>query len=85
MEEILVFGHKSPDTDSICSSIVMEYMKLKSNENAKAYRLGGINKETEFALNYFKVQAPPLLEKIEKGKNVILVDHNEFAQSVERN
>ena len=85
METILTFGHKNPDTDSICSSIVMEYMKSKMNENVKAYRLGNINKETEFALNYFNVEIPPLLEEVEKGANVILVYHNEFAQSVNRN
>lgn len=85
MENILIFGHKNPDTDSICSSIVMEYIKSTMNENAKAYRLGNINKETEFVLNYFKLDVPPLLEKVEKGTNVILVDHNEFAQSVNRN
>lgn len=84
MEKTLIFGHKSPDTDSIASAIVMEDLENKiGNTNAKAYRLGKINKETEFALNYFKVSSPELIEKISDGDNVILVDHNCFAQSID--
>lgn len=81
-EKILIFGHKSPDTDSICSSIVMAEMENKMNGNAESVRLGEINKETQYALDYFKVEKPRLIEKVEEGQKVILVDHNEFAQSV---
>ena len=45
-------------------------------------RLGNINKETEYALKYFDVKEPELLNEIEQGQKVILVDHNEFSQSV---
>lgn len=83
MEKVFIFGHKSPDTDSITSSLVMENLERKmGNTDAKAYRLGKLNKETEFVLNYFKIQAPELLENIEEKAKVILVDHNSFAQSV---
>jgi len=38
MEEIFIFGHKSPDTDSITSSIVMEHLEKKlGNNEVKAY------------------------------------------------
>lgn len=50
--------------------------------NTKAVRLGNVNKETEFVLNYLGIEAPELIEKVEDGQSVILVDHNEFAQSV---
>ena len=83
MEKVLVFGHKNPDTDTICSSIVMSQMENKINQNAECVRLGEINKETQYALDYFKVEKPRLVEKIEEGQHVILVDHNEFAQSVD--
>ena len=84
MEEIKIFGHKNPDTDTIMSSLVLEDLENKAGFNkTKAYRLGNINKETEYALNYFKVEAPELLEKIEDGQKVMLVDHNEFSQSVD--
>jgi manganese-dependent inorganic pyrophosphatase len=80
MDKILVFGHKSPDTDSIMSALIMEDLerKLCLNDNAVACRLGEINKETKYALNYFKVEAPMYLEAVEEGTEVILVDHNEF-------
>ena len=63
-EEILIFGHKNPDTDTICSSIVKQILDKKKN--------GKENKEE-----------PELIEKVEEGQKVILVDHNEFSQSVE--
>ena len=79
----LVFGHKNPDTDSICSALVYADLKGKLGENVEARRLGEVNKETKFALDYFGVEAPELLEKIEDGAEVALVDHNEFQQSVD--
>ena len=83
MEKMLVFGHKSPDTDTICSAIVMSDFQKKLGKEVKAVRLGELNKETKFALNYFGFEAPELISKIEEGQEVILVDHNEFSQSVD--
>ena len=84
MEKILVFGHKSPDTDTICSSIAMaELQKKIRNAEIIPCRLGDINEETKYALEYFKVETPKFIEKIEDGQIVIMVDHNEFTQSVE--
>lgn len=82
MEKTLIFGHKSPDTDTILSSICLSNLKNKLGENTTPCRLGELNKETKYALNYFNQEAPMLIECIEEGQNVILVDHNEFAQSV---
>ena len=42
--ETLVFGHKNPDTDAIMSSMVMANLENKLGNNAKAVRLGNINK-----------------------------------------
>ena len=83
MEKTLIFGHTSPDTDSICSSLVMEDLQKKLGQEVEACRLGEVNKETKYALEYLKVEAPKKIEKVEEGTNVILVDHNEKAQSVE--
>ena len=83
MEEIFIFGHKNPDTDTIMSAIAMANLQNKiGRRKAKAYRLGDINKETKFALEYFNVKEPDLLEEVKEGQKVILVDHNEFGQSV---
>ena len=81
--EVLIFGHKNPDTDSICSSMAQETLNEKTGWKAKAVRLGKINKETQFVLDYIKEEAPKLIEKVEEGQEVILVDHNEFSQSIE--
>ena len=83
MSKTYIFGHKSPDTDSITSSLVMSDLETKLGNEALACRLGGLNKETEFVLNYFDVEAPELIETIEDGKDVILVDHNSPAESVD--
>lgn len=83
MEKMLVFGHKSPDTDSIASSIAIAYLQTKLGKIAEPRRLGTINKETEYALNHFKVGAPELLSSVNENDNIILVDHNEAAQSVD--
>ncbi|MGN1322179.1 MAG: manganese-dependent inorganic pyrophosphatase [Methanosphaera sp.] len=84
MEKTYVFGHKSPDTDTITSSIVMANLEQQlGNTEAKAYRLGNINKETEYVLNYLDLEAPELLEKIDDNANVILVDHNSPKESVD--
>ena len=39
-EKVLIFGHKNPDTDSICSSIVMANLEKKEGNNVEAVRLG---------------------------------------------
>ena len=84
MEKILIFGHKNPDTDTICSAMVKEILYKKNGcEKSKAVRLGNVNKETQYVLNYLGLEAPELIEKVEEGQEVILVDHNEFNQSVE--
>ena len=82
--KIYIFGHKNPDTDSIGSSMVKEILdRKKGTNNVEAKRLGNINKETQYVLDYLNLQAPELLEKVEEGQEVCLVDHNEFNQSVE--
>ena len=82
--KVLIFGHKNPDTDTICSAMVKEILNKKNGcEKSKAVRLGNVNKETQYVLNYLGLEAPELIEKVEEGQEVLLVDHNEFNQSVE--
>lgn len=84
MEKVYIFGHKNPDTDSICSSLVEEILDKKNGwDCVEARRLGNVNKETQYVLDYLGIKAPTLLEKVEEGQDVILVDHNEFNQSIE--
>ena len=89
MSKVYVTGHKSPDTDSIAAAISYSYLKRQLGMDAVAARAGEPNKETKFALDYFKVEAPVLLTNVarksesdEKTK-IILVDHNESKQCVD--
>lgn len=61
-ELIHIFGHKNPDTDSICSSLSYAHLKRVLGTNAKAFRLGDVNFETAFILSKYKVDPPELLE-----------------------
>ena len=82
-KNVLIFGHKNPDTDSITSAMVMENLEKKlGNEKAKAVRTGNVNKETQYVLNYLGLEAPELIDDVEDGQEVILVDHNEATQCV---
>lgn len=78
-----VFGHTSPDTDTVTSAIVLADLQNALGNAATAYRLGDVNKETRFALDYFKAATPELLTSVDEEDIVILVDHNEFGQSVD--
>lgn len=57
-EDILVIGHRCPDTDSICSALAYAALKQASGVGAVAARAGEINKETAFALAHFDVPPP---------------------------
>ncbi|GAB6931314.1 manganese-dependent inorganic pyrophosphatase [Paenibacillus sp. JCM 10914] len=82
MAKTLIFGHKNPDTDTICSAIAYADLKNQLGLEAEPVRLGDVNGETQFALDYFKVDAPRLVETVAgEAADVILVDHNERQQS----
>lgn len=84
MEKVLIFGHKNPDTDTICSAIAYANLKSELGVNAEPIRLGEINGETQYALNHFQVNVPRLVEKVAaESTQVILVDHNERQQSAD--
>lgn len=82
MEKVLIFGHKNPDTDTICSAIAYADLKKQLGFNVEPVRLGSVNGETQFALDTFQVKAPRLVETVaNEGNGVILIDHNERQQS----
>ncbi|AOM84180.1 manganese-dependent inorganic pyrophosphatase [Salisediminibacterium beveridgei] len=82
--KVLIFGHKNPDTDTICSALVYADLKKKLGKNVEAVRLGEVGAETQFALDQFGVSAPRMMEHVaDEADQVILVDHNERQQSAE--
>ncbi|MGL4730170.1 MAG: putative manganese-dependent inorganic diphosphatase [Clostridium sp.] len=62
---IYITGHKNPDSDSICSALAYAEFKNKTQKTpATAIRLGEINNETKFILNYFGVEAPKFVKTV---------------------
>jgi len=82
MGKTLIFGHKNPDTDSICSALAYADLKTRCGADVEAVRLGTVSPETQFALDTFDTPAPRLVESVAgEASHVILVDHNERQQS----
>lgn len=59
-----IFGHRKPDTDSVASAIALSYLKNKRGHNTIPVVLDSINKETEFVLDYFKINHPEFLNDV---------------------
>lgn len=74
-DTIYIFGHKNPDTDSVCASIAYAEFKNKTgNQNALPVRLGDINRETQFVLDYFKVKTPEYMETVKTQISDLNID-----------
>ena len=64
MKKVLIFGHRSPDTDSVTSAIALAYLKNALGVFAEPRVLGSINRETEYALKYFNIKTPEILDDV---------------------
>jgi len=64
MENVYIFGHRNPDTDSVTASITLSYLKRKQGINAVPAILSSISRETSYALNYFNVKEPMFLNDV---------------------
>ena len=86
---ILVFGHKNPDNDAISAAVGYAYLKNELARRAgedvvyEACRLGALPPETEWVLSEHGIEVPRLIDSVDEGQQVILVDHNELLQSAE--
>ena len=82
-----IYGHTNPDTDTICSAIVLAYYlnQTEPNKNSIPSRLGELNKETKFVLEKFEQEIPVLIKDPTDADEVILVDHNNPSQSLDFN
>ncbi|WP_220683241.1 DHH family phosphoesterase [Pseudomonas aeruginosa] len=77
---IFVFGHRNPDSDSICSSLVVADWLNATNRPAKPYRLGSLTPESRYILNSAGIAAPDLLDVDLTDKLVWLVDFTDIEQ-----
>ncbi|SDI91933.1 manganese-dependent inorganic pyrophosphatase [Lutimaribacter saemankumensis] len=77
----LVFGHKSPDTDSTGSPIIWAwYLNEVKNTPAEAVLLGEPNTEAAFVLNRWDCPKPRIVTEIADGTSVVIVDTNNPAE-----
>jgi manganese-dependent inorganic pyrophosphatase len=79
---IYVIGHKSPDSDSVCSAIAVSNLKKQLGFECEARVAGEINAESNFILKKFGVDVPDILDGAE-DEDIILVDHSDLSQSVD--
>ncbi|MFD1514371.1 manganese-dependent inorganic pyrophosphatase [Halomarina rubra] len=77
-----VIGHQQPDTDTICSALAYARLKQAQGERVVPARAGELNPETQFVLDQWDCDSPTLLTDA-SGERLILVDHNEYSQTVE--
>ena len=72
---VYVTGHRNPDSDSICAAISYAELKNKiGNIPAVPVRLGNVNRETQFILDYFNVKAPEFLETVKLKVEDLKID-----------
>lgn len=79
---IYVTGHKSPDSDTVCSSMAYASLLRGLGYDAIPVILGNINSETKLILQAAGAQTPEQLEDA-SGQTMVLVDHSEYIQSAE--
>ncbi|MEQ9259527.1 MAG: manganese-dependent inorganic pyrophosphatase [Roseovarius sp.] len=77
----LVFGHKSPDTDSTGSPILWAwYLNEVKGETAEAVLLGEPNTEAAFMLERWDLPKPRIISDVEEGQACVIVDTNNPAE-----
>lgn len=77
----LVFGHKSPDTDSTGSPIIWAwYLSQVKNTPAKAVLLGEPNTEAAFVLRHWGLDKPAIISDVSADDKVVIVDTNNPAE-----
>jgi len=74
-----VVGHKTPDSDSICSAIALSYLKTTLGEETVPARLGELSPETLFILDKFGFEQPELKTSF-AGEGIYIVDHSDRIQ-----
>ena len=78
---IQVFGHLAPDTDSTGSPLIWAwYLSEVKGTPAEAKLLGEPNTEAAFVLQKWGFEKPAIIEGVEAGAPVVIVDTNNPAE-----
>lgn len=65
MSEILVIGHRNPDTDAICAALgYAEFKRRTGTQGVIAARCGEVSERTDFVLRYFGIPAPQFVADV---------------------
>ena len=76
----LVFGHKSPDTDSTGSPLIWEWFLNHSGVDARAALLGQPNTEAAFVAQRWGFELPQVIDDVTDGQPCVIVDTNNPAE-----
>ncbi|WP_298298462.1 manganese-dependent inorganic pyrophosphatase [uncultured Litoreibacter sp.] len=76
----LIFGHKSPDTDSTGSPLIWEWFLNHQGGDARAVLLGEPNTEAAFVLDRWNLAKPTIIDTLDNEQTCIVVDTNNPAE-----
>lgn len=76
----LIFGHKSPDTDSTGSPLIWEWFLNHTGGDAKAVLLGAPNTEAAFVADRWGFAQPDVIDTLADGQDCVIVDTNNPAE-----
>jgi len=76
----LIFGHKSPDTDSTGSPLIWEWFMNHTGTQAEARLLGTPNTEALFVAKRWGFELPTVISDVENGQDCVIVDTNNPAE-----
>ena len=77
-----VYGHKTPDSDAVCSSLAYAGLMRALGYNCEAYVSSRTNNETNYISSYFGFDLPEMKPSVTSGTRLIVTDHEEYSQSV---
>ncbi|MEP5762803.1 MAG: manganese-dependent inorganic pyrophosphatase [Litoreibacter sp.] len=76
----LIFGHKSPDTDSTGSPLIWEWFLNHQGGDASAVLLGEPNTEAAFVLERWSLAKPAIIDNVKDDQDCVIVDTNNPAE-----
>ncbi len=76
----LIFGHKSPDTDSTGSPLIWEWFLNETGIDAKAALLGSPNTEAAFVAKHWGFDLPEVIADVDNDQSCVIVDTNNPAE-----
>lgn len=75
-----VYGHKTPDSDAVCSSLAYAALMRELGYDCEAFVSSKTNNETNFISSYFGFDLPEVKPSVPKGTRLIVTDHEEYGK-----